>query len=343
MEFQFVIGVDVSKEWFDVCVINKKLEKLYEVQVDNQTAAIEEFIHQLLQQLDLSELSPLVLVMEHTGIYVQPLTRSWMANGGRLSIVPAQKVSHLLGGPHGWVEKTDQLDAQRLAEYGLRYSDQLQLWQAKPQVLLLLQGFQRQRQRLIDAINLLEVPVRESKGYDDEWLSEALAANQQESVKGLKKDLKQLEKRIQQLIDQDDELRQLFALISSVEGIGPVTAREVIIATSGFTEFRPDQAKSFSRYAGVVPLRRQSGKKSRRPRSSKRANKRIKALLTMGATSLIRGASELGQYYRRKKAEGKAHLSIINAMRNKLILRIFAVVRNQRMYQKNLNQQLELA
>ena len=46
---------------------------------------------------------------------------------------------------------------------------------------------------------------------------------------------------------------------------------------------------------------------------------------------------ELGIYYQRKRAEGKPFLSVINALRNKIILRVFAVVRNQVMYEKNLN------
>jgi hypothetical protein len=53
--------------------------------------------------------------------------------------------------------------------------------------------------------------------------------------------------------------------------------------------------------------------------------------------ALIRTGNELGQYYRRKLKEGKDHLCIINAMRNKILLRVFAVVKNQVMYQKNLN------
>ncbi len=57
----------------------------------------------------------------------------------------------------------------------------------------------------------------------------------------------------------------------------------------------------------------------------------------MGATSLIGTKSELAIYYNRKIKEGKAHFSVINAIRNKMILRIFAVVRNQTTYQKNIN------
>ena len=49
----------------------------------------------------------------------------------------------------------------------------------------------------------------------------------------------------------------------------------------------------------------------------------------MDALALTKSKGEIGQYYRKKKEEGKPNLSVINAMRNKMILRIFAVVRNR--------------
>ena len=64
---------------------------------------------------------------------------------------------------------------------------------------------------------------------------------------------------------------------------------------------------------------------------------KMKGLLTMGAQCLIHRDTELGCYYRRKMADGKKHLVVINAMRNKIVHRVFAVVRNQDMYKKNLN------
>lgn len=40
-------------------------------------------------------------------------------------------------------------------------------------------------------------------------------------------------------------------------------------------------------------------------------------------------------YFERKVLEGKNKMSIINAVRNKLVHRVFAVVRDNRMYEDN--------
>ena len=345
MKFKFTLGVDMSKEWFNFCLMDAEFQTLWQGQVDNNEESIFKFLTQLSQHEEVTKaqavLADIVLIMEHTGIYVQHLVKCYLSKAGPVSLVHASKVSDLLAGKQKWDEKTDQMDARRLAEYGIRYKDKLELWQAKEPTLIKLRVLQRQRRRLKDAMNLLEVPVNESVQFDSVAVSELLKTNQQATIQALKNDLKNIEKQLQQLMESDVELTQLFNLITSVPGVGAVTAREVIITTSAFKDFTPKQAKQFARYTGVTPKDKQSGKMKKRKRTSKRGNKKLKSLLTMGATSLIGTNSELGFYYLKKIEEGKRHFSVINAMRNKLILRIFAVVRNQVTYKKNMNMCLD--
>lgn len=341
MKFKFVLGIDVSKNWFNLCVMNSHFEILHEAQIDNNPIHIEALLDKLFDNGFLNDMEQVLMIMEHTGIYIQHLLNSWLAHSGKLAVVHPAHVSQLLNGEDFFEEKTDTMDARRLAEYAIRYSDKLKLWQAKKPNLKRLQALQRQRSRTKDAINLLETPIKESKQFDTKIIYDNLKDNHHTPIQALKNALKNIDRQLSQMIEQDKELIDLFKRINSVEGVGPVTAREIIIATSAFNDFLPHQAKAFAKYSGLVPLQKQSGKIRRRPRNSKKANKNLKPLLTMGATSLIGTNSDLGRYYKRKREEGKAHLSIINAMRNKMILRIFAVVRNQVMYQKNLNACLE--
>jgi transposase len=52
----------------------------------------------------------------------------------------------------------------------------------------------------------------------------------------------------------------------------------------------------------------------------------------MGAMSAIRVGGELREYYQRKVAEGKNKMSVLNAIRNKLLERVYACVRGKRSY-----------
>jgi len=333
MEFKYVLGVDMSKDWFHICLMDRRFQIVLEREVVNRSDEIMDFISELLTLQGVTDIKSIFLCVEHTGLYINNLVRNWMLKGGQLAVIPASKISSALAGDLGWVEKTDLIDARRIAEYGIRFSDKLQCYTLRNKTLDLIQGLQRQRKRILDAINQLEVPVAESKIFASANIVEQLEKNQKNIIKSLRTALDKIEKMMVRVINEDPNLKRVYQLITSVPGVGPTTAFEIIIATEGFLKFTPDQAKKFARYAGVIPMKQRSGKSVRkRPKTTKRANSRIKPLLTMGARSLIKGQNAIGQYYRRKTEEGKPHFSVINAIRNKLILRIFAVVRNDTMY-----------
>jgi len=337
MKFKFILGVDVSKNWFNYCIMTNTLDLIQESKVDNNPKAIEAFLESLFKESYLDDMDQILLILEHTGIYVKHLVNAWLGQTGKLSIVHSSKVSNLLSGQTSWDEKTDAMDARRLSEYAIRYADKIKLWQAKDTNLELLQELQTQRKRTNKILSMLTVPLNESKKFNSKEIKERLTANHLDLIKETKKALKEIDRQLMAVINDDQNLKHLYKLITSVEGVGPVTAREVLICTSGFIDFLPTQAKSFAKYCGVVPLPKQSGKVNRKAKTSKRANMKLKSYLTMGATALIGTKSELGKYYQRKVEEGKPHFKVINAMRNKMILRIFAVVKNNTMYQKNLD------
>ena len=94
-------------------------------------------------------------------------------------------------------------------------------------------------------------------------------------------------------------------------------------------------------YAGIAPFEHTSGTSIKgRTRVSHLANKSLKTLLHMGALSAIKNSEEIGAYYRRKVEEGKPKMVVINAVRNKLVLRIWACIREDRMYEKTYTKNL---
>ena len=335
IQFKFMMGVDMSKDWFNYAIMDQQFNAIKEGKVTNRPDEILAFLSDLLKEGAVGRMEDLYLCLEHTGKYVQHLVRAWMSKNGRLSLVAASCVSEQMRGKQGWSEKDDSLDALRLAEYGIRFSDKLKPWQLSDQSLEKLRVLQRQRSRLIKAINLLKVPSKESEEFDSMNIYELITQHQTDSLVALKKDLSTIEATLQKIIREDEHLNQLFKWMKSVSGVGPVTAREVLITTQGFTKFTPDQAKSYARYIGIVPLKHQSGSSVRKKNKTKKMNHEIKSILSMGATSLLARNNELSQYYRRKISEGKHHNVVLNALRNKIILRIFAVVRNQGMYVNN--------
>lgn len=143
-----------------------------------------------------------------------------------------------------------------------------------------------------------------------------------------------VEKQIRQLIDSDEHLSQLFSQLTSVPGIGPVTASELIISTNEFKDF--DSPKKLACYAGVAPFEHSSGKSIRgRSRVSHQANKRLKTLLQMAAMRTVRLKNKFAHYYNRKIQEGKNKMLVCNAVRNKLLHTLLALVKHNQKYDEN--------
>lgn len=113
----------------------------------------------------------------------------------------------------------------------------------------------------------------------------------------------------------------------------------MIIATNEFKDI--SDPKKFACYAGVAPFEHTSGTSIRgKSRVSHKANKPMKTLLHMSALVAVNYNDDLKQYYQRKLQENKNKMSVLNAIRNKLIHRVFACVRENRLYQNKCEQSL---
>ena len=121
----------------------------------------------------------------------------------------------------------------------------------------------------------------------------------------------------------------------SVAGISIITALHLLVYTHNFTRF--SNAKKLASYAGVAPFEYTSGSSIRgKTQVHPIANKTLKTALHMVALSSIRQKGEMRIYYERKVKEGKNKMSIINAIRNKILHRVFSCVTQQRLYIFNL-------
>lgn len=122
-------------------------------------------------------------------------------------------------------------------------------------------------------------------------------------------------------------------ILQSIEGIGPILAVSLIVITQGFTRFK--NPRKLACYAGVVPFEYSSGRQVfTRRKISHRANKELKKKLHMAAMAAIRSRGDLQRYYERKTREGKPKMSVSNAVRNKLIHRMYAVIKRGTPYEK---------
>lgn len=323
------LGIDVSKSTLDIAVV-KEAAVILEKQIQNEKSSLKLFLKELVQEFKLDH-EQVVVCLEHTGIYSYRALEVLQKAGVKVCLEPALRIKQSQGMTRG---KDDQVDARRIALYAYKNRESLVFWQPKRMVLQKLQALLTSRERLIKTKVQLEIPVQESAGYMEPTIARSVKAFSQPVIKAIKKELVRLEKELSALVKSDDGVKEQHGIITSVPGVGNVTALNMIIHTNEFKSIR--EPKKFACYAGVAPFKHESGSSIRgRNRVSKLANMTLKKLLHLGAMSAIQCSEEMRQYYQRKVQGGKNKMSVINAVRNKLISRIFACVAQQRLYQNN--------
>lgn len=328
MALHYFVGIDVSKETLDFTLL-KGAERLFHMQVSNSAAGIKSFMQQLKSLYKVS-LQECLFCLEHTGIYNTPLLDYFEKKQCNVWLESAIHIKQSSGLMRG---KNDKIDSYRIALFAYRNRESAKLWQPKREVIKRLKSLSSIRSRLLDAKVQLEAALKEGKNYTDKADQKLYERCCKYSLAGLKKDIAATEEQIANVIAEDERLKELFTLITSVPGIGLITATEVLVSTNEFKDIQ--EAKKYACYSGIAPFGYSSGSSIRgKAKVSKMANKRVKKLLHLAAMAAAKFDQELKAYFERKVAEGKNKMAVLNAVRNKLIHRIFACIRNNRKYEK---------
>lgn len=322
------IGIDVSKLTIDVSIITQQGVHDYQ-QFENN---IKDFkrMELWLKKTKSFSFAESLFCMEHTGLYTRELVSFLLQHDAKVWMESALHLKRSMGMTRG---KNDKVDSYRIARYAMTNYDKAVLLKVSSTTLQKLKDLMSNRERLSKSYQSLKVSVKELIRVD-KTIGNDLERINAYALKGILKSKEKVEKRMLELINEDAELKVLFGLITSVKCVGNVLATELIVYTNGFT--RMNNTRQLACYCGVAPFEHSSGTSVRgRIGTSNFANMKLKSTLHMAAVSATRYVPDIKQYYERKVAEGKHKMTVINAIRNKLIQRVMAIVKRGTPYQEN--------
>jgi len=328
MNFKNFIGIDISKGTFDIALIKDNDQSA--IGSDNFSNSsngiikLEEFLKK--QSLNMVET---LFCMEHTGIYCRLLSHYLTENKYNVWLEMPVNIIRSLGMQRG---KNDVIDAKRIAEYACLRKEKTVLWQPPREVVIQINDLLTLRDRLVESRKSLKQPIKE---LFDAGLKDAAKLIESKCIitlNAIDKEIKQIEKDLDNKINKDSNLKRLFKLATSVPGIGKITAMYMLYCTNEFTLYL--NPKKLACYCGIAPFEHTSGTSIRgKTRVSHFANKKLKKLLHLVALSTLKKNKDLSAYYVRKLSEGKGKMLVINAIRNKIIHRLCAVMRRGTPYQ----------
>ena len=317
MKFKETLGIDVSKKTIDVSLhLTSTVHKF-----DNSVKGFRVLMKWVKKQSGLN-IDQVLICFEHTGLYSLPLAVFLTEQKVVFCIEPALQIKRSLGLVRG---KNDIVGAKRIAEYAYLRREQLKPFELPSINVLKLQKLLSLRERMVKQRSGYRGSMKEYKSFLKQKDYESLFSTHKKMIHYLGKQIDAIEKEIKALIDSDQKMKVLYQLMVSVKGVGLVLASNFLVSTNCFTAFK--NSRKFACYAGIAPFEKQSGTSlNSKSRVSHYANKRLKSLLHLSATSAIQADPELKAYYQKRVKSGKSKMSTLNIVRNKIVNRIFAVV-----------------
>jgi transposase len=330
---KFYIGIDVSKLWFDLSllpVIEHQKTTMLTERFENTKQGLQ-MMDKWLKKHTVSFNENTLMVIENTGVYHRLIWSYCSNNNLSIYIGNAAHIKWSFGITRG---KNDIIDSQRLCNYAHKHAEELRATPALNPVFMKLKDLMTARTKLLSSAGSISAYLKELKPSNDKQVQKIMETSHKAALDGLRKSIVQIEEQIKKIIAEDKDLQNNYDLLLTVPGIGHFTALYIICCTSNF--INKISGKQLASYAGVVPFENRSGISIKgRNRVHPMANKELKKMLHLCSLTAIRYYPEFQQYYLRKKAEGKHTMSVLNAIKNKIILRAVAVVNKQEAYVDN--------
>lgn len=317
------IGIDISKLTLDVFV--NRCSKTQHYQIENCSRTIKKFFKNFTNDTNT------VVAMENTGRYNFQLYEILSSLDFLVFVINPLHLKKSIGILRG---KNDKLDSQRICMFLEKNYMDLQPWTAKSseiKKISLLNSERRHRVKVKAGLSKQMKDINFLKNHTDKDIIEL----NNQLILLLDKQIKTIEKKIVEINESNEKLNDQYIRIQTVPGVGKVLATMLIVKTNGFTEIQ--SARKMACYSGVVPFDHRSGSSIYyKPRISTMADKELKKILHLAALSSIRLQNDLALYFKRKVLDGKNKMSVLNAIKNKIIHRVYALIKNNSVYENKL-------
>lgn len=298
-----IIGADVSKAKLDIwCLPDNKF-----IQITNDTEGFKQ-IDKILKKKTTK------IIMEATGCYHKKFELFLVDRGYEVYVLNPKWVKNF-GGSKGKLAKNDKLDAQTLAQYGLRMD------------LPNKSTLDHDRQRFKELVSRREqmiVSMKIEKSRLDKSDDKLICDTVRQAVAYYQKLIKIINDEIKQVIDNNVKYRKLFDEMIMVKGVGFATA---IMMLANLPELGEANKLQIAKLVGVAPMDCESGEMRWR-KCIKGGRKNVRNALYMAVVSAIRCNEVIKIYYKGLRNRGKPAKAAITACMRKLLLHLNSLAAN---------------
>lgn len=245
MTYQNFIGVDISKDTLDICLIGEGGDVSFFQCANNGKDILARF-----KEIVVGLKKPSVLVCaEHTGHYSSILCNAMEKGGYQFWIENPSQIKLSQGVRRG---KDDRKDAERIALYAKRFTDKAVLYKSAGSVYPQLAYMSAERDLLVADRAKYKAQLGDEMPFVNKEAYKNKKKRYEKLIIEFDLAIAQLEGEMDAIIKADEKLRSQYERITSIDGIGKQVAVQTIVATQGFTKFT--EVRKFACHAGCAPF-----------------------------------------------------------------------------------------
>ena len=309
------LGIDVSKDSLDVYDPNQPVSTRY----DNDSEGIAKLWQTLRSGADWA------VGCEASGGYETLVATTLAAHGCRVSVVNPRPVRDFAKAS-GILAKTAAIAAKVIARFGRLLQPPATVFASESAQQL--QDWVRRRQQLVEMLSGEKNRLQQLKGRNKAILTDEVEAH----IEWLKDRIAQLDKKIEQLSQQQSQWREDKALLTSVKGIGPVVSTTLL---ADLPELGHCSSKQIAALVGLAPFNRDSGRyQGKRTTWGGRAT--VRSALYMATLVAVRHNPPLRTVYQHLLDQGKEKKVALIACARKLLTCLNAMLKSRTPWQDEL-------
>jgi transposase len=277
---------------------------------------------------------PVRFVMEATGVYHEKLAYYLSDQGHQVSIVLPNKISNYFRTLEVKTI-TDKTASQAICQFGLE--KRLNIWQRPPKIFKDLKQLTRERDQLVAERTVAKNQLHAEQA--EAFPNERSIVRLQQRIGLFNSQEKEIRFDIAEIIKQDKELVEKIENITSLPGVGKLTAVIAIAETSGFELIK--SKKQIVGYGGLDVKEKQSGTSVKgKPRISKRGNKHLRKAMHMPALTAIRNDERFKAIFVRLVSKHGIKMKAVVAVQRKLLEMIYIIWKTNQPYDKHYLQKI---
>jgi transposase len=302
--YERVIGIDVASKKLDISDSKGKLPAV----IANSVKAVGTLIKQI------QEPEKTLVICESSGGYEDVMVDLLHEAKVNVAVVNPRQ-THYYAKAHGYLEKTDKIDAKIIRLFG----EQVKVHLTKPRTERekQLRSLSRRRVQVLTMINQEKNRLR----FEDDAIKKFV----EDSLESLQKQLKAINDQLKKYAEELSKETPNVEIISSVPGIGPVTTATLC---AELPELGKISRNEIAKLVGVAPMAHQSGQSDgkRRPRGGRST---VRRALYMAALVATQKNPVIRKFYLRLLSRAKPKKLALIACMRKLLLIINDMVRHQ--------------